>query len=178
VRVGTAAPQEAAEAVQEAFAPAQFFELSDAEKLASPSFRAFDSGVRIGEPARRRTGYAAAREVRYEIKYIDSQRDELAPPSGGFDVDPGAFGAWTLHGAVAVSELSFARRRKSPIAPESVGVQQESFAIIRTSDLRPFDAGSVMGTERAALNRLAALIALDPALLGSLQVVPAFEMSA
>ena len=41
----------------------------------------------------------------------------------------------------------------------------------------PFDSGSVVTTEYAALKRREALISADPALRGTLQVVPVFEMS-
>ena len=164
---------------RESFAPAQFFDMDDEEKLASPSFKDFESGVRIGEPERMHTGYAAARDVKYELKYIDSQRDQrLAPSVDLFDVDASAFNTWTLQGATAKSELSFAGRRKSVLAPAEVGVLEESFAIVHTGDLTPFDGSSVMSSEHAALKRREALIASNPALRGSLQVVPAFEMSA
>ena len=164
-------------AAQEAFAPAQFFDLGDEEKLASPSFKNFDSGIRVGDPDRLHTAYAAAREVKYELKYIDSQRDQSLAPSGGglFEVDPGAFNTWTLHGAIARSDLSFARQRKSALAPAEVGVFQEPFAIVTAADLKLFDDGSVLSTERAALKRRDALIAANPALRGALQVVPIFE---
>jgi hypothetical protein len=168
-----------APAVQESFAPAQLFDMSDEEKLASPSFQSFDSGIRVGDPDRMHTAYAAAREVKYEIKYIDSQHDQRLARAGGlFTVDPAAFNTWTLQGATAKSELSFARRRKSALAPEEVGIIPESFAIVNTGDLKPFDAASVLESEQAALKRREALIAANPALAGSLQVVPAFEMAA
>jgi hypothetical protein len=165
--------------VQESFAPAQFFDMSDEEKLAGPSFRNFDSGVRLGEPGRARADYAAAREVKYELKYIDSQRDRrLAGHRGLFEVDPLAFNSWTSQGSVAQSELSFANSRKSSLAPEEVALVQESFAIVNTSDLKLFDGASLLGSERAALARVDALLASDPALRGNIQVVPAFELSA
>jgi hypothetical protein len=166
---------------QESFAPAQFFDLSDADKLASPSFKSFASGIRVGDEQRLRAGYAAAREVKYELKYIDAARAQrlAEPPAPGlFDLDSFAFNAWALKGAIAKSELSFARRKKSARAPAEVNMPQESFAIVHTADLRPFDADSVAGTEIAALRRRDALIAANPALRDSLQVVPAFELSA
>lgn len=166
-------------AAQESFAPAQFFDMGDEEKLASPSFKNFDSGIRVGDPDRMRTAYPAAREVKYELKYIDSQRDHRpARPGGPFTVDPRAFNTWTLQGATAKSELSFARRRKSALAPEKVGVVQESFAIVHAADLTLFDSANLMSTERVALKRRDVLIASHPALRGALQVVPACEMSA
>ena len=168
-------------AAQESFAPAQFFDMSDEDKLESPSFKSFDSGIQVGDAERVRTGYAAAREVKYEVKYIDSARDQrLGQPGapGLFDVDPVSFNAWRLQGAIAESELSFARRRKSARAPAEVRVFQEAFAIVDAASLTLIDAGSLMGTERAAIARREALITANPALRGALHVVPAFEVSA
>ena len=166
-------------AVQESFAPAQFFDLTDEEKLTSASFKQFDSGVRVGDPERLRTGYAAAREVKYELKYIDSQREQrLSGPRDPFEVDVVSFNTWTLSGAISSSELSFARQRKSSLAPEAVAVSQESFAIVNTGDLQLFDELSLLGNERAAAARLNALLETNPSLRGRLQVVPAFELAA
>jgi hypothetical protein len=166
-------------AVQESFAPAQYFDLSDADKLASPSFKQFDSGIRVGNAARMRTGYAAAREVKYEIKYIDATRATAQPQGGGrFDMDAVAFGTWVIQGATAQSDLSFASRRKSALAPAAVDVIQEPFVVVFADSLAAFDDASVMDSERAALARADALVATYPALRGSLHVVPLFEMSA
>jgi hypothetical protein len=128
-----------------------------------------------------RAGYAAAREVKYELKYIDSARDQLpaAPPTHGlFDLDARAFKAWALKGAIARSDLSFAKRRKSARAPAEVTTRQEEFAVVHADSLALFDDSSLMGTERAALQRRDALIAANPALRGRLQVVPKFEIAA
>jgi hypothetical protein len=166
---------------EESFAPAQFFDMSDADKLASSSFKSFASGIRVGDADRMRTGYAAAREVKYEIKYIDYARDQrlAAPPGHGlFELDAHAFRAWARTGAIARSELSFAKRKKSARAPAEVTVSQEPFAIVNIASLTLFDADSVSNNEFAALKRRDALIAANPALRGSLQVVPFFELSA
>jgi hypothetical protein len=165
------------ETTQESFAPAQFFDLTNEQKLESPSFKNFDSGVRMGEPERLHTGYAGMRTVEYELKYIDSQRDQRLTVANPFAVDELAFNSWSLQGAVAKSELSFARNRKSSLAPAEVGVRQEPFGIVNTGDLRLFDAESLMGSERAAFARINNLIANDPALRGKLQAVPAFEIN-
>jgi len=49
--------------VLEAFAPAQFFGLTDEEKLSSASFKQFESGVRVGDAEQLHASYATAREV-------------------------------------------------------------------------------------------------------------------
>lgn len=166
---------------QEVFAPAQFFDLTDEQKLTSASFKELDSGIRVGDAAQLHTGYAAAREVQYEVKYIDSQRDQRLSPGRGsnvFDVDAGAFNTWSLQGAIAQSAFSFARKRKSNLAPEAVVVSQEPFAIVNSSDLQLFDELSLLGSEHAAVARLNELVQTNPRLRGTLQVVPAFEMAA
>jgi hypothetical protein len=164
--------------VEESFAPAQFFDLSDEEKLSSASFKQFASGVRVGDPERLHTAYAAARKVEYELKYIDSQREQrLVGPRGLFEVDVVAFNTWTRQGAIAQSELSFARNRKSSLAPAAVAVAQEGFAIVNTGDLKLFDELSTLTSEHAALARLNALLETNPSLRGNLHVVPSFEVS-
>jgi hypothetical protein len=173
--------QSAPPQAEESFAPAQYFDMSDADKLASPSFKNFPSGIRVGDADQMRTGYAAAREVKYEIKYIDAARDQrlAAPPNRTpFDLDVHAFKAWALKGAISRSELSFAKRKKSSRAPAAVATRQEEFAIVHADSLALFDAGSLLGTEIAALKRRDRLIAANPALRGKLQIVPKFEMSA
>ena len=138
-RITPVQPPEIPEAVQESFAPAQFFDMSDEQKLSSASFKQFDSGVRLGDATRVHTGYAAAREVKYELKYIDSQREEaIVKDPRPFEVDPLSFNTWTLQGAIATSPLSFARNRKSSLAPEAVAVTQEPFAIVNAGDLQLF----------------------------------------
>jgi hypothetical protein len=59
-----------------------------------------------------------------------------------------------------------------------VAVAQEGFAIVNTGDLKLFDDLSLHGNELAAAARLNALFETNPALRGTLQIVPAFELVA
>ncbi|CAN5890343.1 hypothetical protein BH18ACI4_BH18ACI4_16560 [soil metagenome] len=81
-----------------------------------------------------------------------------------FEVDVVSFNSWTLQGAIASSELSFARNRKSSLAPKAVAVSQEPFAIVSTGDLKLFDELSLLGNERAAAARLNTLIEANSSL--------------
>jgi hypothetical protein len=83
-----------------------------------------------------------------------------------------------LNGAIAQSELSFARQRKSSLAPEAVVVSQEQFAIVNSGNLRLFDEFSLLNSEHAAVARVDELVQADPTLRGTLQIVPAFERAA
>ena len=165
-------------ATKELFAPAQFLEKSDAEKLSSKSFEKFDSGVRVTASEALFADYYAKRDVEYELFYKDSQRDSLLSP---FHIlvapDAPSFDSWAVKGAVASSELSFANNGQSALAPQAVSFVQEPFAVVNTWDLTVFDEHSLLNSESAALTRLSELIDENPALAGTLQVVPQFEVN-
>ena len=132
VQIGAIGDMETLEAadLEEFFAPAQFFERSDTEKLSGKSFERYDAGVRLSGMDVLDTDYAAARVVEYELFYRDSQRQQQLPHPRPepLVLDVAAFHAWASAGAVASSPLSSAGRKKSALAPQAVAVLQEQFA--------------------------------------------------
>lgn len=180
VRVGESGNAEtlATSAVQEQFAPAQFFEMSDTAKLSRKSFERYDAGVRITDSERLEAAYGAKRDVSYELFYIDSQRNQrLRPWFELLEPEVVTFNAWAGGGAVAASPLSFANNGKSALAPEAVRVSQEPFAVVNTSDLTLANSTAVASSEAEAFGLMRGLIGGNPALEGALQVVPAFEIN-
>ena len=94
-----------------------------------------------------------------------------AEGAGLFDLDVYAFNAWALQGAIAKSELSFARRRKSAPRPKAWACcRKPSPSCTRAISRR--SRRQRRHDRIAALQRRDALIADNPALRGSLQVVP------
>jgi hypothetical protein len=166
------------EPAKEHFAPAQFLNKSDADKLSDKSFERYDSGIRIVENGQLKTAYAAARQVRYELSYIDSQRDTLEPQADTKPVRPdaSAFLAWAVQGATAHSDLSHARNRHPALAPEAVAVADEQFAVVFEGDLQVVEGAAGL-TEAEAVARVRALQAADPVRHRRVQVVPAFELA-
>jgi hypothetical protein len=163
---------------EEFFAPAQFFEKTDSEKLSSKSFEKYDSGIKIISSEKLIADYYARRDVEYELFYIDSQRDQLLALWPDFLApDAVAFNSWAVKGAIANSDLSFAKNAKSALAPDEVTVGQENFAVVNTSDLTIFDNDSLVTSEVGALNKMQDLIQENPALEGNIQVVPQFEVN-
>ncbi|MCP5106064.1 MAG: hypothetical protein GY950_21950 [bacterium] len=163
---------------EEFFAPAQFFEKTDLEKLSGKSFEKYDSGIRIASSGELKSDYYAKRDVEYELFYIDSQRDRLL--LSRFDrvaPDADAFNAWAVNGAIADSDLSFAKNAKSALAPDEVTVGRENFAVVNISNLTVFDDDSLATNEEAALYKMGKLVQDNPALEGALQVVPRFEIN-
>ena len=65
------------DSVQDQFAPAQFFELSDDEKLAAPSFETMDAGLIFGDEA---VSFDASQLVAAPLQYEQIVIDDLASP--------------------------------------------------------------------------------------------------
>jgi hypothetical protein len=164
--------------VQEQFAPAQFFEKSDAEKLSAASFVEYDAGIAVGVSQELESSHYVGLEVDFELKYRDSQRASAVPPfSGTFQLDGLAFNAWAQNGAVARSPLSFASTGGSAIAPGAIAVSQEKFAVALISDLTLATVDAEAGSEAEALAMMARLTSQQPELTGRLQVVPSYEVN-
>jgi len=175
VAVGDGKPLEKRN-VDEQFAPAQFFEMTEAQKLASKSFERYPSGVRLEDSELLDVEYGVARKVDYEMFYVDEQRD-LVPQGEPVQPDVLAFQTWLLRGAVANSPLSQARNGQSALAPGAVRVMQEAFAVVRMSDLRLVEAGAQASSEASAHRMMQNLLRENSALENELLVVPMFEVN-
>lgn len=162
--------------VKESFAPAQFFDISDSEKLSRKSFEKYDGGIRIAESEELESDHYTRREVEYELTYIDSQRNLILWP---LLIKPFAlaFNAWAAKGAVARSSLSHARTGKPALAPDAVRVAQEGFGVVNVADLTAVNGNAAAASEAEALVMMNRIIEENPALAGEIQVVPRFEMN-
>ena len=176
VGAGSEAQTLGTNSVSEMFAPAQFFELSDAQKLSSKSFERYDSGVKLVDSEALDANYALQRKVAYELFYIDEQRN-LVPQGTLVLPDFNAFDHWTTKGAIASSPLSFAKTGKSLLAPQEVVLAQEAFAVVNASDLRLVAEGTLVSSEGGALHLMDELLRGNPALEGEILVVPVFEVN-
>jgi hypothetical protein len=162
--------------VEEQFAPAQFFDMTDSEKLSSKkAFEPYTSGVRMDDADLLDVHYGAVRDVRYELFYIDEQRDLVQDQPVKPDVQ--IFQTWALGGAVAGSPLSQARKGKSALAPGPVQVQNELFAVVNASDLTLARAEASATSQTQAEQLMAQLVRDDPALENEILVVPLFEVN-
>src|SRR5439155_5610815 len=71
VAIGGASPSPAPENIKDLFAAAQFFDMSDDEKLARPSFESFDAGLRFGTGGMVHSSAIATTTFEYETKVVD-----------------------------------------------------------------------------------------------------------
>ena len=156
---------------REEFAPAQFFAMSDAEKLSRPSFSEFDAGVAIGGDPLPHADFMRQREVAYEVNYVP----EPHPVQARYGM-PVLLGGYSAAGAaVSRSPLSRSRTSASPLS-DRVTVEPDRYAVVSTGDLTLHAADAVFDTAIAADHALRALLVERPELAGAIQVMPAARL--
>jgi hypothetical protein len=157
---------------QEQFAPAQFFAMSDAEKLSRPSFAAYDAGILIGGDLAPRTDFMRTRDVTYEVIYLPEHHPVRLRFRLGIEL-----GKLLVRGAaVAQSSLSPNQRGPSPLA-ERASSATEQYAVVSSDDLTLHATGLVFDTATAADQALSGLVSDKPELSGAIQVVPTAAMA-
>jgi hypothetical protein len=159
--------------VEEQFAPAQFLEMSDAEKLSRRSFEPFEAGVEARSSAAPRADFVRNVVVEHEVIYLGKTRRPLLHRIGRFIFDVLLRGS-----AVAVSPLGKERLIPTGLGTASVGMNTGSFVVANTDDLQVHDATMVFRSETAAVQAMKAAVAGRPELAGKLQVVSEFELAA
>jgi hypothetical protein len=159
----------------EEFAPAQFFELSDADKLSLPSFSSFDAGLEVahdavdlGQSPRTR---AVVTPLVYDTTIVDSPtvrrpgKEYVLGISTVFALDAGAGGA----------RPGLERYGPAPGAAPRVVLAPDRWVVAGSADLSlEADAGDD-GTKLGARLALAQYLAANPDKVGQLQIVLAEE---
>jgi len=174
LRIGTQAA--AWSAVEDDFAPAQFFDLSDNDKLSRPSFERHDAGaVMSGNLVA--NGAALAKTIDYETFFINTPGvvtvDEGVPqPFPWADLS-----VVMLSGSAAQKTISVAGNRRYTAPGNPIRVAEPAFALAGTATLTaepaPAAAGPTYSDAEAALR---AAIAATLSRRDSLQIVGAYEL--
>jgi hypothetical protein len=163
--------------VQDSFAPAQFFAMTDDEKLAAPSFQDMDAGVIFGSDAvviDESEGIFGGLE--YETIVIDEQGEKEQEEN--YILPPERFFAQVRFSAVGLAPIRSAgpARFRGPAAPGAVTLKAPQFAIASVEDGTAAPATVTASfTETQAV--LARLNRSAPAATARWQLVPAFEMA-
>ena len=161
----------------ESFAPAQFTTQGDADKLSEPAYVPQDSGIEIAAAGNQyASGTAIVRIVRYDVTVIDTK---LRRSSSRFAHYAGTMFARGLRGnAAARSTLSAAREQQTHPYAGSVQVSTETFAVARRSDNTAYHPdAAAFASQASARDYIDRAIAADPALAGTLHVLPHFEVA-
>ncbi|MGK2902133.1 MAG: DUF6603 domain-containing protein [Mycobacterium sp.] len=157
------------------FAPAQYEDLSDADRLSRQAFEQRHGGVEMSvSGAQMESATAVTRIARYDLITIDTNARRHRRRF--FRLASAMFTHWILGSAVALSRLSLKRQIARIPVQDGVITKSEGFAVTRQDTNRPFSAASALFTsEGAARDWMAGAVAADRGLAGNLQVVPRFE---
>ena len=152
--------------VKEFFAPAQFFEMSDDEKLSRPSFEPMAAGVGIGSDEIAFTADAndwlEVQAIEFETIIVDKQRRESrhSDPKNLYKLTPVLLGKQARFGAAGNSDLRRTGKAKYRTTMDKHRIEKEGWSIVATDDLTVqavtgIEAGPTIYSEAAqALRKL------------------------
>jgi hypothetical protein len=166
--------------VREQFAPGNFTELSDDQKLSRRSFDKLPSGFKLSATSDLRVATPVTREVKYELNYL-RKKQFLLIFVGAFSLAANAYNRLVKAGAIRRSALSYQQKRKSINAPAEVLLPQEMFALASvidlTSHLNNGQKAVLFATQAEAYQKHREIITENPALAGQIQVVSHYELN-
>jgi hypothetical protein len=174
------AQTETIQTIQDYFAPGQFLNLSDADKLSKPSFEEMDAGVNIGSSAIL-NGQDSPRTVVYQEFYIYDPAN-FSIPSGPYRMPANIQLALSAQGAGFASQVKNTGLQKYSAGPTTpaILVDEPQYVVTSVLDLSiradiVGGAGSTYFQAQAALN---SYLAANPAETGELQIMPLHEVAA
>jgi hypothetical protein len=144
--------------VKDLFAPAQFFDMSDDEKLASPSFEEMQAGITFGTDAVSfdQAGMVAS-PLQFETIIIDAAGQSSRPKAARYTLSAQRLAEHVRHSAVAkapVRATGFARFRNAE-APQVASVQRVRWVVASVADTairaEGVSAGAGWSEKRAAV---------------------------
>jgi hypothetical protein len=166
------------QSIKEQFAPGNFTELTDSDKLSRKSFEKLPSGFRLTSTSDLTTTLPVVRPVDYELSYL--RRKKLIF-KGLIEVVLLSYQRLVKSCATRQSVLAYQQNRVSLNAPLAVSLPEESFAIASADTLASHITNAqgpvLFSTQAEAYQRQQELIAENPGLAGQIQVVSHFELN-
>ncbi|MGK4005474.1 DUF6603 domain-containing protein [Sorangium sp. So ce1036] len=163
--------------VTDQFAPAQFFRMSDDEKLAGPSFETLPAGVTFGSGAVAiDDAMVVGSPLTYETLIIDAAGQSTRPPRAAYPLPPQRLSEQVRHSAVAHAPVRRTGRARftDPQAPQAVQVKPLRWLVASVDDASTQNPGA--GTAATYSEQRAALGALNRATV-EWQLVAAHEVT-
>jgi hypothetical protein len=169
--------QETIQSIQDQFAPGQFLNLSDADKLSRPSFESYDAGVTIGSGAIL-SGQDSPRTVTYREFYIDdlpsfSRLSRFYQMPAAIHL---ALGAQSAGFTSPVKNTGLAKYSAGPATP-AITTDDPQYVVTSVENLgvrSDIHAGGTYYQAQAALN---AYLTDHPDESASLQIMPMHEVT-
>ena len=161
--------------VEERFAPSQYQNLSDAEKLSRPAYTLQHAGLDLSAAgADTRSSRCVERVVRYELVILDSNYKRFRKPFSGFPV--ALFDFFVRGASVALSALSKRKKRQLQPFDDVISVSGETYAVAFQATNRAYEPKSFSFTSEASAREfMHREITANPSLADTIHVIPGFE---
>jgi hypothetical protein len=162
----------------EQFAPAQFQDFSDSDKLSKPAFAPEKSGLDLSVSGNDlRSSEMVKRVVRYEEIIIDNNYKRFTRRY--FRFIGVLFNHFLAGSAVTKSSLSQAAKTKLQPFTEKIETKTETFTVAFQANNQAYAADSIaFHSEASAREYMNQRIAEDPSLTDEVHVIPSFERAA
>jgi hypothetical protein len=162
----------------ERFAPAQFQDFSDADKLSRPAFSSEHSGVEVSAAgAALSSSLMVKRIVRYEEIIIDNNFKRFARRFRSFFGS--LFELFLAGNTVSRSDISKASKRRLQPFDEKIAVFNETYTVAFQSTNQTYAAEAAsFHSEASAREYLSRKVAEDASLGDALHVIPSYESAA
>jgi hypothetical protein len=178
--VGTPTATAPATPLQQHFAVGEYRDLSDAEKLSSPSFQPFTAGARFGSTSYACGAAAPDQDLEFETLYLEPEPESKFPfarirfrERALHTADIAAISRQARQGAAALSGLR-ADERLKPRVNTAVSVGEARVAVAHADSLASAGIAFDAVTERAPALAADAIAATG---LGDLRLVEDFELA-
>jgi hypothetical protein len=160
----------------ESFAPSAFKNMTDDDKLKSPSYTKEKGGTRASDTDTLFVDYAWDRDVAYDV--IISDFDPFPRPFT-FDFEFKWFKLMMRGGAIGRSELSIQNSQKNfRLNNAAVNIGEEQFVLINNATLAQHSPDVFAGGSHAQANdAFDALIKQNPSLKGKVSIASAYQLS-
>jgi hypothetical protein len=162
--------------VPELFAPAQFHDMSNADKLSKPAYVPEHGGLELSASGQQlNSSQVTKRIARYEQIIIDTNFKRFAKK---FRKYSGVLFEHFLKGnAISKSTLSVKYKQQMQPFKETIKAGMDSFAVAFTDNNKAYKGEAVFTSVFAAQDYMAQAITTDPALTDSLHVIPHAEVN-
>ncbi|MGH9753789.1 MAG: hypothetical protein ACREA2_13500, partial [Blastocatellia bacterium] len=166
--------------VKDFFAPAQYFEMSDGEKLSRPSFDLMTAGVAIGSDEIAITTEAAdwleVDAIKFETIVVNKEQNESRRSATGvYELSQELLGKQSRFGAAGASELRRTGNAKYRAGTPKYRIVKEGWRIAATDDLTEQPAPGVKSYSEAA-QALRELKQENPAMAAGLKILRPSEL--
>jgi hypothetical protein len=162
----------------ELFAPAQYQDFTDADKLSRPAFAKERAGLDLSASgADLRSAVMVRRAVRYEEIIIDSNYKRFARRFR--DYVGVLFNFFLAGSSASLSELSSASKKKLQPFDDRIEILPDTYAVAFQSTNQAYGAGTLhFASEAGAREFMRAEVANNPSLADAIHVIPTVEAAA